>query len=214
MGLKLYQVDLSPFATRVRILARAKNLKLECVPPPGGLKSEDFLMLNPLGRIPCLEHEGKNIPESETICEYLEDCFPTPTLRPVDPQARARARLLSRMGDLYLAPPFAKLFSHFDPATRDENVVQQAFFDMETVIGTMTNYIEGPDYAVGGRLSLADCTLIPLFFLLDAALSSTFGRRSPLRGSMHLYFRNAQEDPHIGRSIEEMRVAFQERFGR
>lgn len=211
--LKLYQADLSPFATRVRILARAKGLKLECVPPPGGsLKSEDYLAINPLGRIPCLEHDDAIIPESETICEYLEDHFPTPTLRPVDPHARARARLLSRMGDIYLAPQFTKLIAQTDPKRRDETVVQQVFSDMEAVLGTMTNYVEGPDYAVGGRLSLADCTLIPMFFFIDAAMASTFRRPSPLKGSMQLYFENAQADPHIGKSIDEMRAAFEARL--
>lgn len=212
MSLKLYQADLSPYATRVRILARAKGLKLDCVPPSGGsLRSAEYLAINPLGRIPCLEHEGVYIPESEVICEYLEDHFPTPTLRPVDPQQRARTRLLSRMGDIYLAPQLTQLLLHVDPKRRDVSVVRQIFSDVEAVLGTMTNFIDGPDYAIGDRISLADCTLIPMFFFIDALMSSTFQHASPLKGSMLLYFENAQQDPHIGKSIAEMRTALSER---
>ena len=64
MPLRLYQSDLSPYAARVRILAHAKGLKFESLPPLGGaLKSEAYLALNPLGKVPCLDHDGTVLPE-------------------------------------------------------------------------------------------------------------------------------------------------------
>ena len=213
--LKLYQADLSPYAARVRILAAAKGLKIEFLPPAGGsLKSAEFLAINPLGRIPCLDHDGAIIPESETICEYLEDTFPTPTLRPIDPEARARARLLSRMGDVYLAPLFQQLLVQIDPKMRNTAHIRSTFDDLEAVLGTMTNYVEGPDYAVGERLSLADCALAPFFFFIDIFLARTFDLPSPLRGSMKLYYDNTQKDPHIARAIREMNAALNSRLAR
>jgi glutathione S-transferase len=213
--LKLYQADLSPYAARVRILAAAKGLKIEFLPPAGGsLKSAEFLAINPLGRIPCLDHDGAIIPESETICEYLEDAFPTPTLRPIDPEARARARLLSRMGDVYLAPLFQQLLIQIDRKTRNTAHIRSTFDDLEAVLGTMTNYVEGPDYAVGERLSLADCALAPFFFFIDIFLARTFDLPSPLRGSMKLYYDNSQKDPHIARAIREMNAALDSRLAR
>lgn len=213
--LKLYQSDLSPYAARVRILAAAKGLKVEFLPPAGGtLQSAEFLAINPLGRIPCLDHDGAIIPESETICEYLEDAFPTPTLRPVDPEARARARLLSRMGDVYLAPLFDQLIAHVNQNVHNDARTDATFNDLEAVLGTMTNFIEGPDYAVGGRLSLADCTLAPFFFYLDVFLTGAFGLPSPLKGSMKLYYDNSKKDPHISRAIGEMKATFDLRLKR
>jgi glutathione S-transferase len=213
--LKLYQADLSPYAARVRILAAAKGLKIQFLPPAGGsLKSAEFLAINPLGRIPCLDHDGAIIPESETICEYLEDTFPTPTLRPIDPEARARARLLSRMGDIYLAPLFQQLLVQIDPKMRNTAHIRSTFDDLEAVLGTMTNYVEGPDYAVGERLSLADCALAPFFFFIDIFLARTFDLPSPLRGSMKLYYDNSQKDPHIARAIREMNAALDSRLAR
>jgi glutathione S-transferase len=213
MPLKLYQSDLSPYATRVRILAQAKGLKLENVSPPGGaLKSPEYLAINPLGKIPSLDHDGEVLIESEIICEYLEDAFPTPTLRPVDPMARAKVRLLSRMGDLYLSPPLVALFGQLNPKTRDPAIVDRSFKEIETAAGHIARILEGPDYAAGGRLSLADCTLAPLFAFVESLLVPVFGKPNPLPEKLQTYFANAQNDPHIARGLSEMRAALAARM--
>jgi glutathione S-transferase len=211
MPLKLYQSDLSPFATRVRMFAAAKGLKLECVSPPGGsLKSAEYLAINPIGKIPCLDHDGVLLPESETICEYLEDKFPSPTLRPVDAQVRARVRLLSRLGDVYIAPPLFRLFGHLSPKTRDAIVVDQALAESETALGNLAHFLEGSEYAVGERLSLADCTLAPFLFFFAALVAPSFGR-DMLAGKVAAYYAGVQNDPHIAKGLGEMKVALAER---
>jgi glutathione S-transferase len=213
MPLKLYQSDVSPYSTRVRILAHAKGLKLENVPPPGGnMKSAEYLAVNPLGKIPSLDHDGEVLIESEVIGEYLEDAFPSPTLRPVDPMARAKVRLLSRMGDLYLSPPLVTLFWQLNPKTRDAATVDQAFKDIETAAGHIAHVLEGPDYAAGGRLSLADCTLMPLFFFIESLLVPTFGRPNPLPEKLKSYYENARRDVHIARGLSEMKAALDARL--
>lgn len=213
MPLKLYQSDLSPFATRVRILAHAKNVKLENMPPPGGgLKSPEYLAINPLGKIPSLDHDGEVLIESEIICEYLEDAFPSPTLRPVDPMARAKVRLLSRMGDLYLSPPLIKLFGQLNPKARDGAVVDQAFKDVEIAGGHIAHVLEGPDYAAGSRLSLADCTLAPLIFFIEGLVVPSFGRPNPLPEKLKSYFDGVQKDHHVARGLSEMKAALDARI--
>ena len=52
-AMKLYSVDLSPYATRVRMAIHAKGLDIEIAPPPGGdLKSAEYLAVNPMGKVP------------------------------------------------------------------------------------------------------------------------------------------------------------------
>ncbi len=212
MPLKLYQSDLSPYATRVRILAHAKGLKLENVPPPGGgLKSPEFLAINPLGKVPTLDHDGEVLIESEIICEYLEDAFPTPTLRPVDPMARAKVRLLSRMGDLYLSPPLVALFGQLNPKARDAAIVDKAFKDIEIAGNHIAHVLEGPVYAAGGRLSLADCTLMPLFAFVESLLVPVFARSNPLPEKLQAYFAAAQKDAYVARGLSEMKAALDAR---
>src|SRR5439155_1440368 len=54
--------------------------------------SPEFLKINPLGVIPTLIHDGKPLHESGTICEYLDETFPAPPLRPDTPYERAEMR--------------------------------------------------------------------------------------------------------------------------
>ena len=51
--------------------------------------SPEYLKINPLGVIPTLIHDGKPLHESGTICEYLDETFPAPPLRPDTPYERA-----------------------------------------------------------------------------------------------------------------------------
>jgi glutathione S-transferase len=54
--------------------------------------SPEYLAINPLGVIPTLIHDGKPLHESGTICEYLDESFPDPPLRPEAPYERALMR--------------------------------------------------------------------------------------------------------------------------
>jgi glutathione S-transferase len=54
--------------------------------------SPDYLRINPLGVIPTLIHDGRPLHESGTICEYLDETFPDPPLRPETAYERAEMR--------------------------------------------------------------------------------------------------------------------------
>ena len=54
--------------------------------------SPEYLKINPLGVIPTLIHDGRPLHESGTICEYLDETFPAPPLRPETPYERAGMR--------------------------------------------------------------------------------------------------------------------------
>jgi glutathione S-transferase len=54
--------------------------------------SPEYLGINPLGVIPTLIHDGRPLHESGTICEYLDESFPDPPLRPSAPYERGEMR--------------------------------------------------------------------------------------------------------------------------
>jgi glutathione S-transferase len=54
--------------------------------------SAEYLKINPLGVIPTLIHDGRPLHESGTICEYLDESFPDPPLRPNSPYERGQMR--------------------------------------------------------------------------------------------------------------------------
>ncbi|HUS96994.1 MAG TPA: glutathione S-transferase family protein [Hyphomicrobiaceae bacterium] len=54
--------------------------------------SEAYLKINPNGVVPTLIHDGQPLHESGTVCEYLDEVFPDPPLRPVAAYDRALMR--------------------------------------------------------------------------------------------------------------------------
>src|SRR3954467_12988739 len=62
--------------------------------------SPEDLKINPLGVIPTLIlDDGRSLYESGTICEYLDDAYPDPPLRPADAYGRAVMRNWIRYAD-------------------------------------------------------------------------------------------------------------------
>lgn len=66
--------------------------------------SPEYLQLNPNGIVPTLVHDGKAVIESGVINEYLDEVFTEVPLRPADPLARARMRVLCKIADEYALP--------------------------------------------------------------------------------------------------------------
>ena len=59
----------------------------------------EYLKLNPKGVVPTLVHEGRAIPESSLICEYIDETWPDHPLIPDDPFLKSRMRQFSKLVD-------------------------------------------------------------------------------------------------------------------
>ena len=97
----LYGYFRSSAAYRVRIALNLKGLAYEQAPVnlvKGEQRGEAFLARNPQGLVPALvTDEGRVLTQSLAICEYLEECHPTPALLPEAPEERARVRALAQL---------------------------------------------------------------------------------------------------------------------
>ena len=112
--MKLYNLDNSPFAARVRIQIRHKKLPVAIIEPPIPLRTEHFKDSFPLGKIPILELEnGSTICESTVILDYLESLFPSPALKPENLLENAYNGILIRYADNHLTSALSPLFSDF-----------------------------------------------------------------------------------------------------
>lgn len=69
----------------------------------------EYLKLNPKGLVPTLVHDGKVITESSVICEYIDDAFPEPSLKPDDPFERSEMRQWTKIVDEYVHPTCGEL---------------------------------------------------------------------------------------------------------
>jgi glutathione S-transferase len=85
----------SSASRRVRLCLEEKGLAYEShIVDMSNMEhhSPDYLRINPLGVIPTLIHDGRPLHESGTICEYLDETFPDPPLRPETAFERAEMR--------------------------------------------------------------------------------------------------------------------------
>ena len=214
--MKLYQTYTSPFPTRVRLVLYAKGIDVEIIEPPGFHSSAeskgDYLAINPIGRVPTLVlDDGRALPESEVICEYLEDAYPDPPLRPADPWARAQVRLISRLCDFYLVMAMVPLFNASGRSRRswDAAKIDAALAEVETALGYIEAYIGDRGFAVGSALTTADGALTPQLVLAYEWAPALFDRPSPLGKHKKLaaYWTAIQTDPIAARLIDETRAA-------
>jgi len=101
--MKLFHGWLSSASRRVRLCLAEKGIDYESVPVDMSRQehhSEAFLALNPNGVVPALLiGPGQPLHESSTICEYLDEVYPNPPLRPQDPYLRAQMRNFVRWTD-------------------------------------------------------------------------------------------------------------------
>ena len=94
-SLVLHHAWRSSASRRVRLCLEEKGLAYESHPVDLAKMEHhapEYLKLNPNGVIPTLLHEGRPLHESGTICEYLDEVFPEPPLRPADAYGRATMR--------------------------------------------------------------------------------------------------------------------------
>jgi glutathione S-transferase len=214
--MKLYQTMASPFPTRVRLLIYAKGLDVELVEPPGfhatTESKDDYLKVNPIGRVPTLVlDDGRALPESEVICEYLEDAYPEPSLHPADPWGRARMRLISRICDFYLVMAMVPFFNLSGRSRRHwtEEAISAAAGKVAEALDYLEHYIGEAGYAVGETLTQADGAIVPQLVLASEWIPEVFGTPDPLpaRPKLSAYWAAIQKDPIAARLIEETRDA-------
>lgn len=216
--MKLFDLDHSPYAARVRVAIRAKGLDVALVPPPGGALSADYRALSPIGLVPALElDDGTVLPEAQVILEYLEDARPDPPLRPASPDDRAQVRLLAQIVDIYLADALKRLFEHTkkedtdagrgDPETlsADRDAVRAALGYVETYLG---RHRDGTPYAIGDHLTTADCALATMLFFAERA-RAPLGPPDPFAPETALgaYWRGIAADPHVRAVLDGMAEA-------
>jgi glutathione S-transferase len=174
----LYTVPVSNFGARPRLVLLWKGIpatEVEVASPQalGGLKSAEYLALNPQGKMPLLRlPDGTALFESEVIVSYLLDVFSGrgPSLLPDTPAARARMQLLTRLHDVYLAPHQPAMYKAMEAAPRAASLAElSAQLDiLESML-----HATGP-YSAGPQLSTADAALFPTFVFYTTILPAVY----------------------------------------
>ncbi len=214
MPYTLYNSNLSPFAARCRMQFYAKGLDVELLEMPGAISLDDFVALSPMHKVPVLVTQDHIIPESEVITEYIEEVESAVPLLPEQAAERAQVRLLARMGDLYIMVALGKLFGQINPQGRDAELVKSFFAELDKGLGWLSHYLDGSKYAVGNKLTLADCALVPTLFFA-ANITPLFGRDCILCDApiVNNYYTQTLTDPVVARVHDELKKAFEQKMG-
>ena len=206
----LYSADISPFAQRVVLQLEYKGIEFTESHPPGGFGSEEYGRINPIRKLPVLSVDGVYLPESDAICEYIEDVHPEPSLVPYDVMDRARGRLIRRIADLYVMNPMMPLFKNFSRKTRDQAVVDLALANIRQGLTYLDKWLPQGTYAVTDRLTLTDFAVAPILrYVME--YPPIFGLQAPLDGleNVQAYFSASRKDPHIERGLSRIEAGWE-----
>ena len=117
------------------------------------MKSEAFLAVNPMGKVPAIRHRGTVVTEAAAICAYLADAFPEAGLAPPAGDRGAYYRwLFFAAGPLEAAT--TNRFLGFEPPADQRSMVGYGTF--EAVMDTLERAVAGGGYIAGGCFSAAD----------------------------------------------------------
>ena len=179
--MKLYSIPLSNFASKCRVAAYEKGLDIELTEPPGGMGSEEYKKINPLGKVPALDTGSQIIAESELINEYFEDKFPDKPLLPKDPDERAKVRSFTRLHDLYLDPPLRAVFPKLFGQDLEQSFIDEKMTEIQGRLDYLESKLSEGGWAAGADFSLADAALTPTIFFMNTFLPA-FAKSRRSRG--------------------------------
>ncbi|KAI1339778.1 putative glutathione S-transferase [Xylariaceae sp. FL0016] len=171
--LKLFAGWFCPFVQRAWIALEEKRIPYQYVEVNPYHKGPDLMRANPRGLVPTLEvAPGKSLYESNVLCEYLEDRYPThkPRLFPVVGQGedgdfkRARARIWMDYVTSRVIPAFHRLlqFQVQDFEGDGEARLDELRAEFRKCLLEFTDEMaEGGPYFFGEDFGIVDLVLLP-----------------------------------------------------
>lgn len=179
----LYEHPLSPYAQKVKIALREKNIPFEVKTPDGigaGGAGGEFTRANPRAEVPALIDEGEGIFDSTIILEYIEDKWPSPALLPADPAARAKQRMIEEICDTQYEAinwGMGELLWFGRGGEAKDTILAHAKAQTEKLQGWLTRQLGDADWFAGKNFGWGDLSAVPY-----VAASIRFGF-APEKGS-------------------------------
>ncbi len=112
------------------------------------MKSDAYLAINPMGKVPAIAHNGRVVTEVAAICCYLADAFPQAGLAP---DSRDRADYYRWI--FFTSGPVEAAFSNravgWEPEPDKQRMFGYGNYDL--TMGTLESALTGRDYLATGR---------------------------------------------------------------
>ena len=162
----LYNVPVSSYGAKVRIILRHKGLTWTELPPPDGYGSPAYRAIIPAGTVPAIISGELSLADSEAIAEYLDEAYPASPMMPADIAARARAREISRFHDTRLEPILRGYFGQIAPANRDADTIAANARLLQDRLDQLAAMTQPAPLMTGSQLAIADCGFVASFIII------------------------------------------------
>lgn len=205
----LYEHPLSSYAQKVKIALREKGLAFTVETPAGlgaGAGAGTFAAASPRNEVPALIDGTARIFDSTIILEYLEDKFPNPHLLPVDPMARAEARMIEDVCDtLYEAINWGlgeiNWFKRAEGAKAEELKATAARQTAELQVW-LTEKLGGREFFNGDSFGWADLSVAPYL-----NRSFHYGLGTPDGSALAQWRDRIRQRPSVAETFKEFEAA-------
>jgi glutathione S-transferase len=172
MAIKLYDAVPSSNSDRVKIVLHEKGLahsRTTLNLAKKEQKQPEFLKLNPYGKVPVIDDDGKVLFESCIINEYLDEKYPNPPLMPKDPYLRGRGRVLVDYALNYIHEPYWALRGEImkKESERNTSVMEEKRQTLRTLLQYLEDALGQNPYFLG-ELSLTDIAVLPRFLRMES----------------------------------------------
>ena len=135
----------------------------------GEHKRPDFLAINPAGKVPVLIDGDLVLPESAAIVLYLAEKYPEKGLMPARLEQRAQVYRWVLFAVTELEQPLWRMAKHrflYPENKRLPQDIDLAREDFTAMAAVLERHMQGRQYIVGDRISVADCVTA---YLMDWA---------------------------------------------
>ena len=117
------------------------------------MKAEPYLSINPMGKVPAIQHKGKVVTEVAAICCYLADAFPAANLAPPPGERADYYRWI-----FFTSGPVEAAFSNkaagWEPTPERQRMFGYGTYD--TAINTFEKALTGKEYIAADHFTAAD----------------------------------------------------------
>lgn len=155
----LYAADTPSRATHVRWMLEECGADYDIVALDfeSGIKSPDYLAVNPMGKVPALKHQGEVFTETAAILTHLADLFPDKQLIPPvgTPERGQYYRWLLFGTHMEYAVIDRWLGTSEHPRRR----TVCGYGDFDAALDSLRRLLDGREYAVGKQFSALDIYL-------------------------------------------------------
>jgi len=172
--LKLHGFSVSNYANMVKQCLIEKGIEFEQLDARPS-QDADFLIMSPMGKIPCLETADGFLIETSVILDYLEEAYPEPPMYPSDVFARAKAREIMRVSEQYIELVARRhLGAAFFGYERSEGAYKKVRPEVEKGLRAFRQLADFGPYVMGSEFGNADIFVYHSFYLASRILKRIY----------------------------------------